>query len=117
MSITPDQKRQYPRKPLKVNMAVKSSQSQEQAFFNTKDMSLGGTFLESNDFYYEMGTEIELSFTLPDNPRPIEVRGKVAYVITEDITTGSELVPGMGVKFLNLKEEDKEILSSCLEKY
>ena len=117
MSITPSQRRQYPRKSLKIKIAVKSSQSQDLVYFNNKDMSLGGTFLESHDDFYEVGTEIELTFSLPDNPQPIEVRGKVAYVMTEDITTGSELVPGMGIKFLNLKEDDKKLLAACLENY
>ncbi len=116
MSITPPQRRKYPRKPLKVKMVAKSSQSQGLAYFNTKDISLGGAFLESLD-YYEMGTEIELAFSLPGNPRPIKVLGKVVFVMTEDITSDSDLVPGMGIKFLNLKEDDKELLAACLENY
>ncbi len=64
-----------------------------------------------------MGTEIELAFSLPGNPRPIKVIGKVVFVMTEDITSDSDLVPGMGIKFLNLKEDDKELLAACLENY
>ncbi len=114
MSITPPQKRKYPRKPLKVKMAVKNSRSLGMAYFNSKDISLGGTFLESLG-YYEMGTEIKLSFSLPGNPRQLEVLGKVVYIMTEEITRDSELVPGVGVKFLNLKEDDKKLLAAYLE--
>lgn len=97
-------------------MAVKSSRSFGLAYFNTKDINLGGVFLESLD-YYKAGTEIELSFSLPGNPKPIQVRGKVIYVMTEELTDNSDLVPGMGVKFLNLKENDKKLLAACLENY
>ncbi len=97
-------------------MAVKSSQSLGMAYFNSKDISLGGTFLESIDCY-EMGTEIELAFSLPQDPRQIEVLGKVVYLMTEDITRDSELVPGMGVKFLNLKEDDKKLLAAYIDNH
>ena len=116
MSITPPQRRKHSRKPLKVKMAVKSSRSLGLAYFNIKDINLGGVFLESLD-YYKTGTEIELSFSLPRNPKPIKVRGKVIYVMTRELTGDSDLVPGMGVKFLNLKENDKELLAACLENY
>jgi Tfp pilus assembly protein PilZ len=97
-------------------MAVKSSRSLGLAYFNTKDINLGGVFRESLD-YYKAGTEIDLSFSLPGNPKPIKVRGKVIYVLTEELTGDSDLVPGMGVKFLNLEENDKKLLAACLENY
>jgi Tfp pilus assembly protein PilZ len=116
LSITPPKRREYHRKPLKVKMAVKSSRGLGMGYFNSKDISLGGTFLESIDCY-EMGTEIGLAFSLPRDPRQIEVVGKVVYVMTEEITRDSELVPGMGVKFLNLKEGDKKLLAAYLENH
>jgi uncharacterized protein (TIGR02266 family) len=116
LGITPPQRRKHSRKPLRVKMAVKSSRSLGLAYFNTKDINLGGVFLESLD-YYKAGTEIDLSFSLPGNPKPIKVRGKVLYVLTEELTGDSDLVPGMGVKFLNLEENDKKLLAACLENY
>ena len=97
-------------------MAVKNRRSLGMAHFNSKDISSEGTFLESLD-HYEIGTEIELAFSLPGKPRQLKGLGKVIYLITEEITRDSKLVPGMGIKFLNLKEYDKKLLAAYLENY
>ncbi|UCD84875.1 MAG: PilZ domain-containing protein [Deltaproteobacteria bacterium] len=114
MSITPPKRREYNRKPLKVKMVVKNRRSLGMAYFDSKDISSGGAFLESLD-HYEIGTEIELAFSLPGKPKQLKVLGKVVYLVTDEITRDSKLVPGMGIKFLNLKEDDKKLLEAYLE--
>lgn len=73
--------------------------------FSTQDLSTGGAFVRSH-LLFEIGEVLSLQLTLPDG-RAVKVSGKVVRVARD---TGDDVVPGMGVQFLDLTEADREAL-------
>jgi uncharacterized protein (TIGR02266 family) len=70
--------------------------------FDSTDLSQGGAFLHS-DLLLEVGDELEVTFGLPGEIRPIRVRARVAWA-----TRGNaEQRAGMGLEFLDLTDADR----------
>lgn len=77
------------------------------------NLSKGGVFIQS-DSPHPIGTEIHLTFTLPELNTTIQVNGEVAW--TYDIQRGtSAILPGMGIRFIDLSPEDKKQLEATIE--
>ena len=77
--------------------------------FNTQDLSVGGAFIRS-DLLFEVGEELTLEFALPDG-RTVRARGKVVRVARD---TGGDLVPGMGIQFVNLADADRDAIRASV---
>ena len=75
-------------------------------FEDATNISEHGIFIETKD-PMSPGTMIDLQFTLPEDERAIEVLGEVIWVnpIRPDTKNHN---PGMGIRFVNLAEIDKE---------
>jgi hypothetical protein len=71
--------------------------------FDTRDLSVGGAFLRS-DLLLEVNEDLEMCFELPDGV-PVKVRARVVHVVRDPEQGG---VPGMGVAFRNLSNQDRE---------
>jgi len=56
------------------------------------------------------GTELRLSFTLPDQEEPVEVKGRVTWNYKRKGDDTLKGVPGMGIQFTNPEGKDKEAL-------
>ena len=85
--------------------------------FDSANLSEGGIFVKSS-LLWEPGQIFNLVFTLPDSDREIKVRGIVArsddkYSI---FTENDSSIPGMGIKFLDLSEKDKQIIKDFISK-
>jgi uncharacterized protein (TIGR02266 family) len=77
----------------------------------TEDISVGGLFLAT----YEMipvGTDVELSFSLP-NGHHVEVVGEVRWQRLPEAAS-SDVHPGVGVQFKDLKAEDLKIIKEFM---
>ena len=82
------------------------------------DISEGGLFVHSN-ILWEPGQIFFLRFTLPHENREILVKGEVArsedkyfLFFQED---QKDPIPGMGLKFIDLLEKDRETIKAFIE--
>ena len=82
---------------------------------NATNISEHGIFLETDD-PMEPGTMIDLQFTLPESNKKIEVLGEVAWANPLRPQKEANYNPGMGIRFVNLKELDKETILSLIKR-
>lgn len=92
-----------------VEMWVEESTDRELYFQRGANLSTGGIFLERT-IPHKRGTVVSLQFTLPEDTLPIKVKGEIVNV-GESV---SEL--GMGVKFVDLTDEDLSRIKTFIEK-
>jgi uncharacterized protein (TIGR02266 family) len=92
------------RKDTRVDLDVGIGFQSETNFYTgfSADISEGGLFVATYDVL-PLGTELTVSFVLPDGPQ-VTVRGRVAWV-REPMDFSSDLHPGMGVAFGEVPEE------------
>ncbi len=67
----------------------------------TQNISLGGMFLTAPS-PLPIGATVQLRFTLPTQPEPVEVAGDVRWVVK----TGSGDASGIGIRFQGLRARD-----------
>ena len=65
----------------------------------TVNISLGGLFLDSS-VPLELGATVQLRFSLPTQPEPVEVAGDVRWVVKRE---GHQ---GIGIRFQGLRARD-----------
>lgn len=81
--------------------------------FDTHNLSEGGLFVKSS-ILWEPDQEFDLAFFLPNSEKEIKAKGKVAR--TDDkysiFLSGHDdsSIPGMGIKFIEISEEDRQII-------
>lgn len=93
------------------------------AFFSdfTQNISQGGTFIKTTK-PLDVGTEFVFKLFVPKLEQPIEIRGKVKWVITEDearsaATLGADAAEsGMGIRFLYEDDEERAQIERVVEK-
>jgi uncharacterized protein (TIGR02266 family) len=81
-----------------------------------KDISQGGIFIPTND-PKPVGIYITLPLVQPDSGEELEIMGKVERVVTEKEAQEQKqkhLVPGMGIKFINLDSAQRQALKQFL---
>jgi uncharacterized protein (TIGR02266 family) len=71
----------------------------------TENLSEGGLFIATH-VHKPLGTQIEVSFKLPDMPEPIKVMGTVRWL--REYSETSDTSPGMGVRFEHIGPEHSE---------
>lgn len=77
--------------------------------FDTQDLSEGGAFIRT-DLLFEVGEELGLAVQLPGG-RAVRVRGRVVRVARD---SNDDVVPGMGVAFVQLSDPDREALAALV---
>jgi len=78
------------------------------------NVSNGGIYIKT-DKPFSLDTLILLKFSLPDDPDPIEIEGKVVW---SNPRGGKGYFPkGMGIKFLKIKPADSEKIKKFVEQY
>jgi uncharacterized protein (TIGR02266 family) len=81
----------------------------------TTDLGDGGVLIQTETLL-PVGAELELIFKLPNSIKLIEVRGKVVWANKYDPDKAPDnLIPGMGVKFLDLDPESKQYIDDFIE--
>ena len=104
----PDQdRRESPRIP--VEMWVEESTDRELYFQRGANISVGGIYLERT-IPHSKGTVVDLQFVLPEETQPIKVKGEIVNVGEDP----EEL--GMGVKFLDLTDTDRERIQRFVDR-
>ena len=105
----PDREERRASTRIAVEMWVEGSIARELYFQRGANISVGGIFLEGT-IPAAKGTIVTLQFTLPNDTSGIKVRGEIVNV-TE---TSNEL--GMGIKFLDLADHDRERIRAFIER-
>lgn len=78
------------------------------------NISRGGLFIRS-DHPLPLQSEVDLEFTLPGTGHAIRTTGRVIW--NYDMAKGSSrIVPGSGIKFVDLSPADRALLEACLER-
>lgn len=73
---------------------------------SSRDISVGGAFFDRS-VPHAVGSRVVVSFTLPGERTPITCEGEVVNVPDKKSF-------GMGVRFVDLKAEDKKVLESFI---
>jgi len=84
-------------------------------FENATNISEQGVFIETEK-PFERGTMVELQFKIAEDDRKLEVLGEVVWLNPVRPVTEENHNPGMGIRFINLKEIDKEIILSMIKR-
>lgn len=83
-------------------------------YYYSRNLSRGGIFIQTVD-PLPPGTPIFLQLSLPGNPQPLEVESKVIWSRKEENEEGNKSIPGMGIQFLRIDEQNKKILDDFLK--
>jgi type IV pilus assembly protein PilZ len=108
--VTDFQPRQYERYP--VNLRVDYSTRDAFLANRVSNLSQGGLFI-ATETPLPVQSELDLVLTLEHEDERIRVRGRVIW--NYDIRKGtSRVIPGMGIKFLDLSADDRCRLADYL---
>lgn len=103
--------RRSQRARLAVDFRGKAQSGAGTLLFEGADLSVGGTFLQS-DILLEQGETLQLEFRVPGMARLLRAQARIAWV--RRFPKDGEAA-GMGVQFLAMSEEDSRALSEYLE--
>ncbi len=84
-------------------------------FEKATNISEHGVFIHT-DKPMKQGTVIELLFALPESKEKIKVLGEVMWVNPHRPEEDKNYNPGMGVRFQNLSEIDRETLLNAIKR-
>ncbi len=103
--------RRYGRKTAELAVTVRAAGNKVEGGIrlDSADVSEGGAFLRSS-LLFEIGELLHLEIPLPTGAI-IKTNGKVVRVAK---SRGKDVVPGMGIEFLNLSPQDRKALASSL---
>ena len=103
----PERKRQFDRKPISASFRVRdvNDPGQGEILFDSIDLSQGGAFLHS-ELLLEIGDELEVTFGLPGEIRPVRARARVVWATRGDAT----IKAGMGLEFLDLSDDARQAI-------
>jgi type IV pilus assembly protein PilZ len=87
------------------------------AFFAdfTKNISKGGTFIRTNK-PLDIGTEFLFKLYVPRLDEPLQIRGEVRWIVTEDQVGDSHDAPGMGIRFIYEDDGERAAIEGVVEK-
>ncbi len=110
--------RVFERKEISLNIKVKESGDDYDIDFPIVDLSEGGIFIKSS-ILWEPGQLFDLTFKLPGTNKVIETKGEVARAedkyFLDNFSKSDDPTPGMGIKFIEMSEEDRQILRQFIK--
>ncbi len=77
------------------------------------NISKGGLFVNTRS-PLAVGSEIRLIVSLPSSAFPFDLQGKVTWV--NEFDNAANLVPGMGIEFIGIDDEQKRKIAEFVEK-
>jgi type IV pilus assembly protein PilZ len=105
------------RKTKRVDLMLKVDCQYEGNFLfeNATNISEHGIFIETREPKLP-GTMINLRFQLPEGEKRIDVLGEVIWVNPYRPGSGKDYNPGMGIRFVNLNEIDKDKILTLVKR-
>jgi type IV pilus assembly protein PilZ len=106
------ERRYHPRVPIELKVEYKRLNS----FFAdyTRNISKGGTFIATSK-PLPMGTDFVFKLSIPTLPEPLELHGKVAWIVTAEGAT-PEQPAGMGIRFEYQSEAEQGHVHHTVER-
>jgi len=104
------ERRSNERLPVQLKVEYQSAESFISEY--TMNISRGGMFISTRT-PLNIGTQIELVFHIPGREIPFRILGEVAWITPYD--RKSNLIPGMGIKFKKMDENDRKAFESFIE--
>lgn len=80
-----------------------------------RDMGTGGVFIETSK-PLPVGSDMELTFTIPDSKETLRTSGKVIWS-QAPIQDRGDISVGMGVQFTNFSEVNRKTLDQFISRY
>ena len=80
-----------------------------------KDLGAGGVFIQT-DNPLPQGSDVDLTFTIPDSKETLITKGQVIWV-QKSVPDREDLAAGMGVQFSNFGKEQRSILDNFIKRY
>jgi uncharacterized protein (TIGR02266 family) len=105
-----ENRRRYPRAPLKLLIQYRFDTLDDFLTEYSVDVSIGGMFIRTNA-PHEEGSMVYLQFALRDGVKIIEGLGRVVRV---NQPGDGDRIPGMGIEFVHLDDESKEIIEDIV---
>ncbi len=78
------------------------------------NLSEGGIFLKTTEVI-PIGKYISMKFTIPNDINLLEATGIVKWITTEKEASLNNISQGVGIEFLQIKEETKKIIKSFID--
>jgi type IV pilus assembly protein PilZ len=78
-----------------------------------RDLGVGGVFIQTTTPLAK-GSNVDLTFTIPDSKETLRARGEVIWVQGASVSGSS---PGMGVQFREFNTAQRETLQGFVERY
>lgn len=112
VQVNPPHQRQAERHDLEIAVDLESDSN----FYTglTQNISTGGLFIATHQMK-RVGDHLRLKFTLPGNPRPIEVDTEVRWIRENSSLHRTDGASGMGVRFIDMAPADAAAIQSFLE--
>jgi uncharacterized protein (TIGR02266 family) len=79
-----------------------------------ENLSAGGLFLRTDQFFPK-GSRVEVDLVRPGARRPLRVAGRVVGTISPEEAVAQRFIPGLGVEFSELAEDEAKSLETLLE--
>jgi type IV pilus assembly protein PilZ len=111
--VTTDEERSCQRIPIQLLVDYRSGGSY--LFDFCKDLGTGGVFIQT-DRPLPTGTNLDLTFTIPDSKETLLTRGTVIWC-QPPVADQKDLTPGMGVQFNGFSDEQRRLLESFVTRY
>ena len=80
-----------------------------------RDLGAGGVFIQTTK-PLPTGSDIDLTFTIPDSKETLSTKGKVIWV-QAPVEGRKDLAPGMGVQFEGFSTEQRQLLDNFVTRY
>ena len=108
--ISPENLRRHTRLEYETEVSMESGSQFFTGF--TKNISAGGLFMATHDVR-ELGTLFRMRFRIPEIGRDFDLEAEVRWVCPPN-PHSPEQTPGMGVRFLDLPEKDRQVLDNYI---
>ena len=82
----------------------------------TQNLGAGGVCVILNR-QVEKLSRVHLRLTLEDSITPIECDGRIVWMVRSKELVSGRVSFDVGVEFLNLKDEDRELIKSFIDRY
>jgi type IV pilus assembly protein PilZ len=80
-----------------------------------QNLGTGGVFIET-ERPLTQGSEVELTFTIPDSKETVHAKGHVIWV-QKPVIGRHDLTPGMGVQFSDCSPSQRKLLEDFVTRY
>lgn len=105
--------RQHKRVSANISVKLRSPDGRRTATEQIRNISLGGVFIEMHD-PIPFGTDLELEFSVPADPRVIRCRGFVVWS-TRSSPDKAQGLQGIGVRLMDIGVREMRLLNDYIE--